>query len=81
MALKNQKGQLTIEAILLMVVLTAAVLAGTRYLREQKVVATIVEGPWDRTAGMIESGVWLPAAQARQKQPYQYDRFYTPHAQ
>lgn len=48
------------EAVLLMALSIGLFTAGTRYLREKKVVENAVQGPWSRVAAMTESGVWDP---------------------
>lgn len=78
MRIKNQKGQFVIEAVLLMVLAMGLMLAAVRGFRDNRLLANLVESPWDRTSGMIESGVWAPPAEARLQVPYQYKRFYTP---
>jgi len=78
MSLRNQKGQFVFEAILLMIVAMSISLFVIRSFRENQVLATIVETPWDRTSGMIEAGVWATPAEARSKIPYQTNRMYTP---
>ncbi len=80
MILKNQRGQFVIEAVLLMIVMLGLVTAFIRTARETEILSKIVETPWEKTSGMIESGNWNPPGVARQKVPYQYDRFFTPDA-
>lgn len=70
----NRKGQFVIEAVLLMVVMLGIFVAGMGQLRESNFLAKMITGPWDKVAGMMESGVWLPAKDARQKHPNQKDR-------
>jgi hypothetical protein len=72
--LKNERGQFVIEAVLLMVVSVSILLFGIRYMKENRTMATLVSGPWEKTAGMIESGVWKPAEEAAKKHPNQTDR-------
>lgn len=72
--LKNERGQFVIEAVLLMVVSVSVLLFGLRYMKENKTMATLVSGPWEKTAGMIESGVWKPAEEAAKKHPNQTER-------
>lgn len=55
---QNRKGQLVIEAVLLMVLSIGLFISGTKYLREKKVVQKVVQGPWSRVATMTESGIW-----------------------
>lgn len=72
--LRNERGQFVIEAVLLMVVSVSFLLFGLRYLKENKTMGTLVSGPWEKTAGMIESGVWKPAPEAAKKHPNQIER-------
>lgn len=72
--LRNERGQFVIEAVLLMVVSVSILLFGLRYLKENKIMGNLVSGPWDKTAGMIESGSWNPADEAAKKHPNQIDR-------
>jgi hypothetical protein len=78
--LKNQKGQFLIETILLMVITISLMGFIIKTLRERNVLANLVETPWNRTSGMIESGNWNDASTAKQLVPYNYNRFYTPDA-
>ncbi|MEK7356833.1 MAG: hypothetical protein AAB250_10310 [Bdellovibrionota bacterium] len=55
----NQRGQFTIEAILLMSAMTAIALFIGKEMRDRKMAATVVEGPWQPIRGMIEDGVWM----------------------
>ncbi|WP_413583124.1 hypothetical protein [Bdellovibrio sp. HCB288] len=70
----NNKGQLVIEAVLLMVVMVGIFVASMNALRGSNFLANMISGPWDRVAGMMESGVWKPAKDARQMHPNQRSR-------
>ena len=72
--LKNEKGQFVIEAVLLMVMSIGLLVVGLRLLRDGNVVSNLVSGPWEKMSGMIESGVWEPAAKAAAKHPNQRNR-------
>lgn len=78
MKLKNERGQFALEAVLLMTVMLAAVLSGIKILKANNVLSNLVEAPWERTAGMVETGVWGPAAANKKNVPYNFSRFYTP---
>ena len=78
MQLKNQRGQLALEAVLLMTVILSATLFGIKALKDNDVLSKLVESPWERTSGMIENGIWGPPAANRKKVPYSFSRFYTP---
>lgn len=54
----NQRGQFTIEAILLMSAMVTMALFLGRQIRETRLASTLVEGPWQPVRGMIENGVW-----------------------
>jgi hypothetical protein len=70
----DQRGQFVIEAVLLMVLSIGLLTAGLKLLRDGKVVSNLIDGPWDRVSGMIESGVWQPASQAAAHHPNQRSR-------
>lgn len=61
--LKNQKGQLIVEAVLLMVVLFGITMAVSKYFASEQTLKALVSGPWQNLAGMIQNGSWgTPAA-------------------
>lgn len=72
--LRNERGQFVIEAILLMILSIGLLTLGLRTLREGNILGNLVSGPWDRMAGMIESGSWEVAETAAKKHPNQLDR-------
>jgi hypothetical protein len=65
----NQKGQLTIEAILIMTVLTSIAISFSRFAKSNNLVASVVEGPWRPIQGMIEDGVWETGDKAKSHHP------------
>ena len=67
--LRNQSGQLTIEAILIMTVLTAISISFSRFAKSGNLVANVVEGPWKPIQGMIENGVWESGDKAKSHHP------------
>lgn len=70
----NEKGQFVIEAVLLMIVMLGILIGSVNALRDSKFLAKLVSGPWERVSGMMESGVWKPAKDARQAHPNQTNR-------
>ncbi len=56
--LQNRHGQFVIEAVLLVTLSIGLFMAGTKYLREKKVIEKAVQGPWSRVATMTEAGIW-----------------------
>ncbi|GIL18799.1 MAG: hypothetical protein BroJett040_25500 [Oligoflexia bacterium] len=58
--LRNQSGQLVIEAVLLIVVMVGAALFLTSKLREMEYIQGLTSKPWSMLSGMIECGAWKP---------------------
>ena len=65
----NKKGQMSVEAVLLIVVFLGAALFVSNQFRENGVLAQFVHGPWDRLSGMVKYGVWLPDETAKGLHP------------
>lgn len=57
-SVKSQRGQLVVEAILLMVVLLAIAGLATKYLANSQLAQKLTIEPWGKLAGMIECGSW-----------------------
>ncbi len=74
----NEAGQMMIEALLLTIVMGAIAFTLTQKLKESKLAPNLVTGPWEKVAGMAESGVWDPASTAQKKHPNNFSRFFTP---
>lgn len=73
-SLRNQKGQFVIETVLMMIVTIGFFMWGTKQLREGKFLAKMINGPWEKATGMIESGVWDKPEAARKLHPNSIDR-------
>lgn len=56
--LKNIRGQMLIEGVLLMVFSIGLLTVGVRILKGQNMTQSLVSGPWKKTAAMIETGTW-----------------------
>ncbi len=67
--LGNQRGQLTIEAILIACIFSAIALSVTRFAKAEQLVSKVVEGPWLPLRGMIENGVWASGDKAKAQHP------------
>lgn len=67
--IKNQRGQVAIEYILITVVLAGILLSVRSALISNNVVANFVQKPWELVAGMIESGVWGDPQKVRGQHP------------
>jgi hypothetical protein len=72
--LKNQRGQFLIEAVLLMVLSIGLLTFALKQLNDGKVLANLISGPWERAAGMIESGIWDKPEKAASHHPNQRSR-------
>lgn len=74
----EQKGQITVEAVLVLAILVSTVIAGTRLLRDERVLSRMVEGPWLYMAGMIENAYWSPVEVGQAKHPNHASRHGSP---
>lgn len=72
--LKNESGQFVIEAVLLMVLSIGLLTLALRGMRDSKILGNMVAGPWEKVAGMIESGSWNNADTAAKSHPNQLNR-------
>lgn len=68
-ALRNQRGQMTIELVLVLAILTGLAIVISREARDRQLLATIIEGPWLPLQGMIEDGVWVKAGASKEFHP------------
>nr|CAE47787.1 hypothetical protein [Bdellovibrio bacteriovorus] len=75
--LGNNKGQFLIESVLLMTFMVGALVWATGQLRENKYLAKMISGPWQKVSGMIEGGVWDTPDKAKSKHPNQLNRSLT----
>lgn len=67
--LKNQSGQIAVEYILIMVVITGIFLSVKNILNANNSIGNFIQNPWSLVAGMIESGVWETPQKARANHP------------
>ena len=56
--LKNQGGQLMVEAVLLLALTVSFSVMVTKYLQDSQFAQKLVAKPWSTLSGMIECGVW-----------------------
>ena len=66
---KNQKGQATVEAILIMTIFLAASMTISQAFSKNNYFASMIEGPWDFVDGMIRDGVWMKSSQSAVNNP------------
>ncbi len=77
--LRSERGQMTVELVLLAIVALTIALVTSRYFREKQVLKTLVGGPWGYIRTMNEFGVWAPSKQAAMaSHPNGTDRVGTP---
>lgn len=72
--LRSSKGQVLIEAVLLLTLVVGFWSVFSKAAKNGKWFSKMVDGPWESTSGMIETGVWRPAAQARPAHPNNFNR-------
>jgi hypothetical protein len=58
MAVKNQSGQILVEAVLLLVVFVSVMLLVTGQLKKMDYISGLTLSPWEKVSGMVECGVW-----------------------
>jgi hypothetical protein len=72
--LMNQGGQLILEAVLIIVMLTAFTGMTIRYFKDNELVKSLISGPWQNLAGMLQNGVWAPPATGAAIHPNSHNR-------
>jgi hypothetical protein len=72
--LVNQSGQLIVEAVLIMVVLTAVTFAVGNFFKSQEVFKQLITGPWQSLAGLLQNGVWGSPATTNVSHPNGHGR-------
>lgn len=79
MKLSRESGQMTVEMVLLTIVFLTVALLVSSFFRQQKVLKTLVGGPWAYLQTMNEYGVWMPSPQqATENHPNAMRRIGTP---
>lgn len=57
-AVQNQRGQLVVEAVLLLAVMAAVTLLVSNYIQQNDFANKLISKPWKTLSGMIECGTW-----------------------
>ena len=70
----NQRGQMTIETMLLITIFLIVALTVQNRMIQQGWAKQLVEGPWTRVQGMIENGVWMAPAAGKKFHPSAFGR-------
>lgn len=76
-SMRNESGQATMEAVLIMIAIVSIVTVISRTSINQGFVSNIVEGPWSPLRGMIEDGVWMRHTISKPHHPNQFPRHQT----
>jgi hypothetical protein len=74
MHVANQRGQMTIEMILILVLLLSVALSISKASQSSGWMASLVSGPWKPLQGMIEDGVWVNAGASKSMHPTMLSR-------
>lgn len=75
---KNNKGQMTVEAVLIVTLFVTLAIMAKQMLNEKKILSAMIDKPWSYIAGMVESGVWMPSDQAKLEHPNYLKRHGSP---
>lgn len=76
--LKNNKGQMLIEMLLMMTLLLGAATFVGEQFRQSNFIAGLVSGPWKNLSGMIQNGVWAPPEDGMAQHPLVFNRWSSP---
>jgi hypothetical protein len=68
-ASNTQRGQASMEAVLLLVIVTIVAIKISSLAQSQGLMRSVVEGPWAPIRGMIEDGVWMKYQSSRPLHP------------
>lgn len=76
--IKNQSGQLTVEAVLIITIFASIMYGASQSIRDNNILGSLVEQPWAHIAGMIENGIWGPPERGRGIHPNHISRHGSP---
>jgi hypothetical protein len=60
MDLNNQKGQIIVESVLILVIMIGTLTLVSKKVSEMDYVKKLAVEPWARVSGMVECGSWNP---------------------
>jgi hypothetical protein len=75
--IRNQKGQSSVEMVLIITVLVAIAITVSEGFRKNELFAKLVSGPWQSLAGLIQNGVWGTPKDTYSQHPNQFERVNT----
>ncbi len=73
----NQKGQMLVEAVLIMVVFMAFTMLTAKYFKDKEFLKQLITGPWVALSGVLQNGVWLSPAKGAISHPNGHTRHIT----
>lgn len=76
--LRNRRGQMTIEAVLLLMIFVAIFTVVHRGIKGKNYLSEIVSGPWTYVQGMVQNGVWSSGDTASNLHPNVFGRRASP---
>ncbi|MBL7669131.1 MAG: hypothetical protein JNM39_01480 [Bdellovibrionaceae bacterium] len=66
----NNHGQMVVESVLILTLCIGFLMAASNVFKRGDVINKLINGPWARTAVMIETGTWSGSlAEGRAKHP------------
>lgn len=71
---KNNKGQVTVEAVLMVVIVVVVVSLVGDFFKSNEVFKKLVYSPWQSMSGMLQNGTWGPPADTNFAHPNQGDQ-------
>ena len=72
--MKNKKGQMTLEAVLIMTVMVSILTVISNKANEANLLTTLVQKPWSHIRGMIEDAYWDHPSKSKTKHPNLFSR-------
>lgn len=72
--MKNRRGQMTVEIVLMITVVVFAAVMVAKFFRDEEIFGNLVSGPWSRLAAMIQNGVWAPYDDSMVQHPNSFGR-------
>jgi hypothetical protein len=76
--LKNNRGQMTIEAILILTIMIGIFTMVHKTMQSKDYMGRLVSGPWSYIQGMVENGIWVKASDGTRRHPNSYSRRASP---
>ena len=74
----SQNGQMTLEAVLLLVIGMTFVTVASEQIKSRNLLSTMVSEPWAYIQGMTQNGVWQSASAGTSLHPNVFGRRASP---